>query len=211
MRRVVVALGIAVLAGTYARVYLAERTQRRADHPGLPDEADAIIVFGGKCYDRGPAIEVRERLNHAIALWDQHTAPTLLVSGGLDGDVDEVEIMRRYVVRSGVPEAAVGEARPGDNTRLTITCLDPTRVYVAVSSAYHAHRISTEARRQGKRVFVNCVPDSIDLRNRRVLRVRRASEVAGCLLYATPQPIADPARRALGRLRHDIPNLLTPS
>lgn len=202
-------MGIAIISGTYARVYVAERAQRD-DRDDRDVRADAIVVFGGRCYERGPAIEVCDRLNHAITLWDRGVAPEIALSGGIDGQVDEVEIMRQYLVKRGVPSSATVEARPGDNTRATISCLDPTRTYVAVSSAYHAHRIAAEAHRQGKQVIVDCAPDSIDLRNRRVLRVRRLSEVAGCLLYASPDALAVPARRALGRLRHDIPNLLTP-
>lgn len=203
------AVGIAVLSVTYARVYWAERAQRKRGED-TSVRADAIVVFGGKCYDRGPCIEVCDRLNHAIALWKRGAAPEIALSGGLDAEVDEVAIMRRYVINRGVPASATAEARPGDNTRATISGLDPSRTFVAVSSAYHAHRIATEARRQGKHVIVDCAPDSIDLRHRRVLRVRRLSEVAGCLLYATPDAIAVPTRRAVGRLRHDIPNLLTP-
>lgn len=209
MRRLLLALGGAVLAGTYARVVMAERAQRR-DTEELPSRADAIVVFGGQCYERGPAIEVCDRLNHAISLWNQSVAPVVLLSGGWDGEVDEVAVMRAYAVRNGVPASATKEARPGDNTRQTIGCLEPGKTYVAVSSAYHAHRISAEARRQGKHVIVDCAPDSIEVRNHRVRRVRRISEVVGCLVYASPEPLVKPARRAVGRLRHSIPGLFTP-
>ncbi len=165
------------------------------------------MVFGGKCYPRGPALEVCDRLNHAVRLWHQGVAPTILASGGIDETIDEVEIMAAYLRKQGVPEQAIGEARPVENSRATISALTPERTYVAVSSAYHAHRIAVEARRQGKRVLVDCAPDSIDLRNKRVLRVQRTCEVAGCLLYALPEQVAVPARTVVGRLRHDVPGL----
>jgi vancomycin permeability regulator SanA len=210
MGTVLLAVASAVVGVTYIRVVLAERAQRREGIVDSLPGADAIVVFGGKCYERGPGIEVSDRLNHAAALYDRAVAPQVLLSGGVDAGVDEVEIMRRYVVKRGVPLSATGAARPGDNTRLTISCLDPGKTYVAVSSAYHAHRIASEARRQHKDVIVNCAPDSIELRNRRVLRVRRISEVAGAMMYASPPAIANPVRHAIGRLRHTVPGLLTP-
>lgn len=210
MGKWLVALCAGVMGITYIRVVRAESAQRNrsADQPTA--QADAIVVFGGKCFERGPCMEVCDRLDHAADLWKRSVAPVVLLSGGIDEDADEVEIMRRYLVERGVPLSATGEARPGDNSRLTISCLQPGRSYVAVSSAYHAHRIAAEARRQGKSVAVDCAPDSIDLRNPRILRVQRISEVAGCILYATPAPIAGPVRRAVGRLRHTVPSLLRP-
>lgn len=210
MVKTFVAVVATLIGWTYLKVVLAEREQRREDITGPQAYADAIVVFGGKCYERGPGIEVCERLNHAAALYGKGVAPLVVLSGGMDAGVDEVEVMRDYIVTRGVPLDATSAARPGDNSRLTIGCLDPHLTYVAVSSAYHAHRIATEARRQGKRVIVDCAPDSIDLRNRRVLRVQRISEVAGCILYATPDSIAMPLRRGIGRLRHSVPGALMP-
>lgn len=208
--RLLLLAGVGVLAETYRRVRIAEAAQRRQEPGDARVQADALVVFGGQCYPRGPGLEVCDRLNHALWLWHRGVAPTILVSGGIDDTVDEVEIMAAYLRDHGVPEQAIGEARPGDNSRATISSLRPDRTYVAVSSAYHAHRIASEARRQGKHVVVDCAPDSIDLRNKRVLRVRRAAEVAGCVMYAAPERVAVPARAAVGRLRHDIPGLFTP-
>lgn len=210
MRRLAMVAALTVPAVTYARVRRAEQEQRHHETGIAVEHADAIVVFGGGCTSRGPTIEVRDRLNHAIGLWEAGVAPLILVSGGRDGDVDEVEVMQRYLTQHGVPGSATGQARPGDNTRLTLSCLDPSQTYVAVSSAYHAHRIAAEARRQGKRIIVDCAPDSIELRNSRVLRTRRWSEVLGCILYASPEALATPARRVLGRARHTIPDLFTP-
>lgn len=201
--------GVGILAETYRRVRMAEAVQRRQEPGDRQVHGDALVVFGGKCYERGPCIEVADRLDHAVRLWRLGAAPTILVSGGIDGDLDEVEVMAEYARKQGVPDEAIGAVRPGGNSRATIGALSSDRTYIAVSSAYHAHRITAESRRQGKQVIVDCAPDSIDLRHRRVLRVRRASEVAGCLLYATPPQVAVPARRAVGRLRHDLPGLFT--
>ena len=209
MGRLLVVACAGVFGVTYARVILAERAQRRPAN-GPQSHADAIVVFGGKCYEERPSIEVCERMNHAIALWKESAAPRILLSGGLDGTLDEVEIMRAYAIDKGVPDRALGAARPGDNSRLTISSLRPDRTYIAVSSAYHAHRIAGEARRQRRRVIVDCAPDTIEIRNPRVRRVQRVSEVVGCLVYAAPSPLAEPARRAFGRLRHDIPSLFRP-
>lgn len=204
---VVVGAGIVVV--TAARVVRAEREQTlgraKTDRP-----ADGIVVFGAKVTREGPCAELRVRLDHGFMLWRRGVAPVLIVSGGWDGDIDEVAAMRQYLVALGVPPAAVTEARPGDNTRLTLRSVRALgdRRYVAVSTPYHAYRIAAEARRQRIDVRVDCPPTTPETRRVRLRRARLMTEVAGVILYALPDPVAVRLRAAVGGMRYTLPHVL---
>ena len=71
--------------------------------------ADAIVVLGAAQYDGRPSPVLRARLDHAVALWEQHLAPHLILTGGMgDGDTtSEAAVGRRYAVKHGVPDSAI--------------------------------------------------------------------------------------------------------
>lgn len=220
MRKVAVAgvAGVAVAAAaaavtgavTLARVLGAAGSQRRGELPEA-GSADALVVFGCHARADGPGAELRARLDHAALLWQSDVAPVVLVSGGIDGDVDEVAVMRDYLVAAGLPEASVVPARPGYNTRATwyaVQAWDPDLRYVAVSSPTHAHRLAVEGRRRGLRVALSCAPTTPEDRRPEMLRARVATEAVACLVYALPETVGLRVRRVLGRRRHTIPHVL---
>lgn len=68
--------------------------------------ADVIIVLGAKSYKDGtynPCLEAR--VDHAVSLYNQGIAPTLLMTGGPDEEdgSKEGETMRKIAVERGVP------------------------------------------------------------------------------------------------------------
>jgi vancomycin permeability regulator SanA len=208
--------GVAGLAGfgvvatlTARRVRQAEREQI-SGRAGTGVPADGIVVLGATVTPAGPCAELRVRLEHGMKLWQQGVAPVLIVSGGWDGELDEVAAMRDYLVDRGVPTAAVLEARPGDNTRLTLRSVKELgdRRYVAVSTPYHAYRIGAESRRQEIDVRVDCPRMTPETRQPRVRRARVHAEVAGVILYALPESVAARLRSAVGGLRHSVPRWL---
>src|SRR5438552_7279867 len=71
--------------------------------------ADAIAVLGAAQYNGRPSPVFRARLDHAAALYQRGLAPVVLVTGGVGtGDtLSEAEVGRRYLVKAGLPEAAV--------------------------------------------------------------------------------------------------------
>ena len=79
---------------------------------------DAIVVLGAAQYDGRPSPVFRARLDHAVELYLNGTAPVLVVTGGrAEGDrVSEAEVGRAYAVRSGVPDAAILSERTGHDT-----------------------------------------------------------------------------------------------
>lgn len=188
------------------------RSEARHQRPATrqPGSADAIVVFGARVNPDGPCDELAERLDHAVTLWRTGVAPTIAVSGGMDGELDEVQVMTDYLVRNGVPSPAITPARPGGNTRQTLQAVShlPGHRYVAVSSPFHAYRIETEARRQHLDVTTDCPARTAESANPKLLAVRRRSEVIGVIFYMLPAPLAALIHSRVGRLRHTLPHLL---
>ena len=92
--------------------YSAVTVWRAAHHDGArdADTADAIVVLGAAQYDGVPSPVFRGRLDHALLLWEQGRADTVITVGSKQpGDrTTEAEAGRRYLVEGGIPtEAAV--------------------------------------------------------------------------------------------------------
>ena len=76
------------------------------------DEArpsDAIVVLGAAQWDGKPSPVLQARLDHAFDLYAAGLAPKVIVTGGVGtGDnYSEGEVARQYLLRKGVPAAAV--------------------------------------------------------------------------------------------------------
>jgi len=101
-------LGIASLAALagWAAVLTAIVLFARLDEAR---PAGAIVVLGAAQYDGKPSPVLRARLDHAVELYRRGIAGTLIMTGGTGpGDtVSEAVVGKRYVVRQGVPAAAV--------------------------------------------------------------------------------------------------------
>lgn len=208
------AAAVALLAGAvtaavgtawlFGRVCRAERRAVRGDPRG-----DAVVVFGASVHEWGPSGELRARLDHAAELWRMGAAPVVIVSGGIDRGIDEVDMMAAHLGECGVPPAAVRAGRPGTNTRATISTVARMGEgrYVAVSSPYHAWRIENEARRQGVPVVVSAPERTPEMCRPRARATRRLVEVAANLWYAAPRALT--SRLTVPRLRHTLPELLS--
>jgi uncharacterized SAM-binding protein YcdF (DUF218 family) len=111
-----------VAAGLVALVLLGAFGAIRVLQVGERDErghvVDAIVVLGAAHYDGRPSPVFRARLDHAVELYLNGTAPILVVTGGrAPGDrIAEAEVAHRYAVRSGVPETAILSEQEGHDT-----------------------------------------------------------------------------------------------
>ncbi len=213
--RALLAIGIAVpLAAAAAvalvagRVVRAERMAVRAVHDD--GAIEALVVFGAGVSENGPCRELAARLDHAVALWQLGVAPVVLVSGGVANGMDEVDVMTAYLNARGLPEGAVRGLRPGYNTRATLQAASTAglRRVVAVSSPYHAHRITSEAARHGLDAPVSAPSSSPDTRHGPTHRTRQATEVVAVLWYALPPSLAARINTGSGSLRHVLPAVL---
>jgi uncharacterized SAM-binding protein YcdF (DUF218 family) len=130
------------LAVTFVQVWTMSRR----------DEArpsDAIVVLGAAQYDCSPSPVLRQRLDHALALYRDGTAPVIVVTGGKqDGDrCTEADAGAGYLRGEGVPDADLLLEVQGRNSWESLAAStrilhdrDMTRV-VLVTDGYHALRV----------------------------------------------------------------------
>jgi len=124
-------------------------------------KADVGVVLGNKVEPDGqPSLDLATRLDEAGDLYRQGYFPTVIVSGGVGPQgYDEPAAMRAYLVRQGVPEAAIVLDRGGANTRATavdtarwMRAHGASRVLV-ISQFYHLSRSRLAFERCGVRTI----------------------------------------------------------
>jgi len=130
-------------------------------------------VFGNTVERSGwPSPRLRARLDAARGLYAQGTVRRVFVSGGLGREgFDEALVMKRYLVRAGVPDSLVYADRAGVNT--AATCAN-ARAYMAanglrtadvVTQHFHVLRARMACRRAGIAVVGAIAPRFFELRD----------------------------------------------
>ena len=123
--------------------------------------ADAIVVLGAAQYDGVPSPIYRARLDHAIDLFEEGIAPTIVMTGGkLPGDrTTEADAGRSYAIAHGVPPEAIIVEDQGRTTLESLTTvgtmLDDAGMgpAVFVSDRTHMLRVLRIARDHGIEAF----------------------------------------------------------
>ena len=71
--------------------------------------ADAAIVLGAAVFRDRPSPILRERINHAISLYQQGWVDTLIFTGGVgrNDEASEAEVAAQYALDRGVPPEAI--------------------------------------------------------------------------------------------------------
>ena len=123
--------------------------------------ADAIVVLGAAQYNGVPSPIYRARLDHAIDLFEEGIAPTIVMTGGkLPGDrTTEADAGRSYAIAHGVPAEAIIVEDQGRTTLESLTTvgtmLDDAGMgpAVFVSDRTHMLRVLRIARDQGIEAF----------------------------------------------------------
>jgi vancomycin permeability regulator SanA len=138
-----------------------------------PKAADVAIVFGNTVERTGePSPRLKARLDRAWELYASRQARLIIVSGGLGKEgFDESAVMKQYLVRSGVPEAAVHADGQGINT--TRTCANAHAFMTAqglhganvVTQYFHVERAKLACRRVGIKVVGAAAPRYYELRD----------------------------------------------
>ncbi|MBA3419254.1 MAG: YdcF family protein [Geodermatophilaceae bacterium] len=107
----VVIAAVLVVGGTAYAVWKQARADERAP-------ADAILVLGSAQYDGVPSPVFEARLDHALELFEQGLAPTIVTVGGKqDGDrFTEAESGSLWLQDFGVPAEAIVAVGAGTNT-----------------------------------------------------------------------------------------------
>ena len=208
---------LAAGACTCAALFLARvvRAETAALKPVFytpkPGMHPALVVFGCETLPTGPSPELVSRLSHAHWLWRHDVAKVIVVSGGVDGELDEVTDMTTFLIEAGVPAEAIIQGRPGGNTRETISTMARLGVdeflgpWIAVSTPFHARRIRDEALRAGIDVVVSGPKDSPETLDRAVHRSRAITEAIATVYYLLPLAVTARVRTSTGTLRHRLP------
>jgi uncharacterized SAM-binding protein YcdF (DUF218 family) len=138
-------------------------------------KADAIVVFGARCYADGkPSQSLEDRVRTGCRLWREGLAPVVVMSGGAgDGPVHETEAMRDLALRLGVPEAAIRLDPLGTNTRETVR-RSPLGRILAVSHFYHLPRIQQAYRSAGRTAYTVPAEEAYRVRQTPYLVAREA-------------------------------------
>lgn len=125
--------------------------------------ADAIVVMGAAHYGGRPSPVLRARLDHALTLWREHESPRVVLTGGRrEGDlISEAAAGRRYVMRRGVPAAAISLESVGRTSLASMhgaaallhrsDSLPDKPSVLLVSDPFHMLRLDVLARMHGLR------------------------------------------------------------
>ena len=81
----------------------------RVGHCDAKASADCAIVLGAAAWHDKPSPVLRERLNHAIALFQENRVTSLILTGGYgtDAPFSESQVARDYCLEKGIPESAL--------------------------------------------------------------------------------------------------------
>ncbi len=127
---------------------------------GLQDHAapaDLIVVPGSTVQPDGtPSERLGARLDAAIALFNEHQAPAIFVSGGVaEEGHDEAAAMARYLIAHGVPASAVVQDPLGFDTAATAANVaaylraNKLRSALVATQYYHVARTTLALQRHG--------------------------------------------------------------
>jgi uncharacterized SAM-binding protein YcdF (DUF218 family) len=140
-------------------VYIGWNYAQVARQAGLNEarSADAIVIFGAAEYAGKPSPIYRARLDHGLALYKQGLAPLVITTGGHGDDEHFTEggVGRDYLKAAGIPEAnLIAETQSADTSdsaeRVAIIMkANNLKSCLAVSDAYHIHRIKLMLAQEG--------------------------------------------------------------
>jgi uncharacterized SAM-binding protein YcdF (DUF218 family) len=170
---------VVYLAVTFGQVYRASR------HDGARS-AEAIVVLGAAQYDGRPSPVLRDRLDHALELYEAGYSVRIVVTGGRqEGDrFTEAEAGYRYLRDQGVPEDALLREVAGSNTYESLEeaaaflIEQGLTTVVLVTDGYHAYRVRAVAEELGLDASVSPAPDRLSRTSELRLLLRETAAVS---------------------------------
>ncbi|MEE0434896.1 MAG: YdcF family protein [Peptococcaceae bacterium] len=162
-------------------------------------DADCIVVLGaGIEADGSPSPILAERLDTAIALYENGASKDIIVSGGEDAAQSEVSAMRNYLLQNGIPSLAITTDTHGIDTYASITNLRThfdVQSAIIVSQRFHLYRAIYIAEQM--KLDASGCPTSKDGISDTALLTReffaRLKDFAQCTIADLPAPLAAPA------------------
>ena len=160
-----------VLAGALAFCALLAAVLFGA-HDDVEGDPGVMIVLGCQVREDGPSVLLRDRLDEALAYWEDHPDITIVVSGGQGPNepTTEARAMADYLMEGGVAEDQLlleeGSHNTNQNLRGSLAVLeeagiDPSDGVILVSNGFHLTRARMLAERIGyENVSVLAAPTS---------------------------------------------------
>jgi uncharacterized SAM-binding protein YcdF (DUF218 family) len=156
-------LAVALVATPFLIYLFSFLTVVRASRQDQRRPVDAIVVLGAAQYNGKPSPVLRARLDHALTLYREGLAPTVVVTGGIgEGDrVSEATVGRQYLVSQGVPDTAVVVRPEGRSTQASIRSVSQwagehgVHRVLLVSDPFHMLRLRLEAGRTSLEAFTS--------------------------------------------------------
>jgi vancomycin permeability regulator SanA len=157
--RLAAVLGAAIvvyIGVTFVQVLSASRADDRSP-------SDAIVVLGAAQYDGRPSPVLRQRLDHALELYEAKVAPRIVLTGANQpGDrFTEAFAGYRYLAERGVPKDDLTIVDDGSSTWDSMVAADRVlsklhadRITL-VSDSYHSRRLEGIASELGMRAGVS--------------------------------------------------------
>ncbi|MRN38081.1 YdcF family protein [Neisseria sp. N95_16] len=159
-----VLLVLAMFAATVWQVY-------RMGNQTLPKDfhADAAVVLGAAAWDKRPSPVFRERINHAITLYQSQRVDKIIFTGGTPkkGFMTEAEVGRRYAIKQGIPARHIVFENTSRNTYENLQNIQPLlrpngiETLVIVSDPYHLARAQAIAKNFGMNAAVSATPTTL--------------------------------------------------
>ena len=140
----------------YVSVQIGDQSTRDEARP-----ADTILVLGAAEYRGRPSPVLKARLDHALSLYWNKMAPSLITTGGAGGDPDYTEggVGRSYLIEHNVPSEAIVVEPEGETTAHSIAAAGEImqrmglKSCILVSDGYHIYRAKKMLEFQGITVY----------------------------------------------------------
>ena len=150
-RRAAIVLLALILAAALAFLALLG-VVRFGSRDEIRGEPGVMIVLGCQVKPWGPSILLQDRMDKALAYWQEHPEVVIVASGGQGADepMSEAAAMRDYFVEQGVPEGQIlleeRSANTLENLRFSLELLaengyDTTADMAVVSNGFHLARV----------------------------------------------------------------------
>jgi uncharacterized SAM-binding protein YcdF (DUF218 family) len=156
----IVGLSVIYFAVTFVQIWLT-------GHEHSNRNAQALLVFGTTEDNGLPSAELRARLTHTLALWNEHRAPWIAVTGGKQkGDVyTEAGVSATFLESHGVPTAKILIGSGSDTWQNVSTVVSELRAHhivtvLAVTDPFHEDRAMAISSSQGLTPYPSPVGNS---------------------------------------------------
>lgn len=192
LRRFFTALSVLLAAAVIYTVCNAAAIVKYADKDEA-QKADVIIVLGAGTYGGEVSPVFRERINHAITLYNEGYAPKIIMTGGLGkgNAVSDAYAAKQYAISAGIPaEDILLEQRSSitqENLIFAREIMDKEKMKTAiiVSDPLHMKRAMLLARDAGVDGFSSPTPTTryISLKSRMKFLSRELFYYIGYKVY----------------------------